>query len=302
MNKPAVYLVITIDTEADHSTDWTKSSPLAFKSVTESIPNVLQPVFKKYGAIGTYLLTTEVLEDDESVRILKPIRDESELGTHLHPEYIGPEKKYLKYAGTYSTEFSNNLDISVEKEKLSNLTRLFEEKIGCSSKVYRGGKFGFGDNTASSLASLGYLVDTSVTPGVSWRNIGGPNFTKFSDQPYFIKNKSGDKILLEVPVSIIFLNSVYKFFNRPVWLRPSFNSPHDMKRLVHKFISKYSSSDVIVLNMMFHSMEFYPGASPYSRNQEDCNRLIGDLESIIGYCREIGVTFCKLSHIRGLYA
>lgn len=300
MNRPDIYLVITIDTEADHSANWTKSKPLTFKSVTEVIPNILQPLFKRYGAIGTYLLATEVLEDDEAVKVLKSVEG-CELGTHLHPEYIRPEKKYFKYAGTYSEEFSHNYDAEIEREKIRNITKLFQERIGYEPAVYRGGKFGFGDNTALSLADFGYLVDTSVTPRVSWQEIGGPDFRKFSDQPYFIKTKDGAKSLLEVPVSIIFLNGIYKFFNKPAWLRPSFNTFGQIKKLVHKFIRLYSSNNVIVLNMMFHSMEFYPGASPYSKNQEDCDRLIQKLELVIEYCRQIAAKFCKLSQIRALY-
>ncbi len=202
MNGPDIYFVITIDTEADHSLGWTKSDPLIFKSITEAIPNRLEPLFKKYGAIGTYLLTVEVLENDKVLKVIKPLSEPYELGTHLHPEYIEPEKRYLNYAGTYSKEFSNNQNVKVEKEKLTSITKLFEDKIGYAPKVYRGGKFGFGNSTALSLADLGYLTDTSVTPGVSWKNIGGLNFRKCQDQPYFIKFKDNKKSLLEVPVSI----------------------------------------------------------------------------------------------------
>jgi hypothetical protein len=98
----------------------------------------------------------------------------------------------------------------------------------------------------------------------------------------------------------MFLNGVDKFFNRPVWLRPSFNSPDAIKKLIVKLIKHYSSSGTVVLNMMFHSMEFYPGASPYSKNQEDCKRLINRVEFIVKYCKEIGVKFCKLSQVRNL--
>ena len=300
MNRPDIYLVITIDTEADHSVDWKKSKPLTFKSITETIPAMLEPLFKEYGAIGTYLLTTEVLENDEAVSAMKTVKD-CELGTHMHPEYIEPEKKYFDYPGTYSEEFSNNYGVEIEQKKLENITNLFKEKLGYQPIVYRGGKFGFGDNTALSLAGLGYLIDTSVTPRVSWRAIGGPDFSEFPDQPYFIKDKNGSDCLLEVPVSVIFLNSLSKFLNKPTWLRPSFSNATDMKRLINKYISSYSFADTIVLNMMFHSMEFCPMASPYSKNQNDCEVLIRKVRSVIEYCKEIKVKFCRLSQIKTVY-
>ena len=53
--------------------------------------------------------------------------------------------------------------------------------------------------------------------------------------------------------------------------------------------------------MMFHSMEFYPEASPCSKSQENCDRLLERLEDVIKYCKDIGTNFCNLSEIRNLY-
>jgi len=240
MSKANIYFVITIDTESDHSYDWAKSNPLSFKSITESIPNVLEPLFKRYGAVATYLLSTEVLENYESVNVMKSIVG-CELGTHLHPEYIQPKKKYFEYAGTHSLDFSNNYDPVIERDKIGNLTKLFKENIGYQPLVYRAGRYGFGYNSALSLMNFGYLVDTSVTPHISWKDAGGPDFRGFPDQPYFIKSPDGLDCLLEVPVSVIFLNNIYKFFNKPVELRPTFSNSDKMKRLIHKFIELYDS-------------------------------------------------------------
>lgn len=301
MNKPAIYFVITIDTEADHSPDWRKSQPLSFRSITEAVPSSLQPLFKKHGAVATYLLTAEVLENAGAVRVLKDL-GACELGTHLHPEYVEPQKKYIEYAGTWSSEFSSNYSADIERQKIAGITELFLKKIGHSPVVYRGGRFGFSENTALSLAGLGYLVDTSVTPCVSWRdNIGGPDFKKSPDQPYFIKDANRLDRLLEVPVSILFLNPINKIFNHPTWLRPSFSSYNEMKRLIDQFIAAYRDRDTVVLNMMFHSMEFYPNASPYARNREDCSRLLEKLGAVIEYCGQIGAVFYSLSQIRVLY-
>lgn len=296
MNRSNIYFVITVDTEADHTSDWTKSDPLTFKSITESIPEVLEPIFKKYGAMATYLLTVEVLEDDSAVGTLKKISN-CELGTHLHPEYIEPEKKYRKYGGTYSNDFSSNYEAGVEREKIINITKLFNDRIGYKPRVYRGGKFGFGKNTARSLLELDYLVDTSVTPHISWRNINGPDFREFPEQPYFIKSADKEGGLLEVPVSITFLNALDRIINRPAWLRPSFTSQYSMKKVIDKFMTKYKNENVIILNMIFHSMEFYPGASPYAKDKDSCYRLAGSMEFILKYCKELGVNFCGLSEL-----
>lgn len=296
-----IYLVITIDTEADHAVTWTKSDPLTFNSVTRSIPDMLEATFKRYGAVGTYLLAIEVLEDRRALEVIKSLREPHELGTHLHPDYIEPQRRYSRYEGTYSKDFSNNFAPDIEKEKIGFITKAFTEKVGYEPKVYRGGKFGFGESTAAFLEELGYLVDTSVTPHVSWKNIGGPDFKKSPDQPYFVNTRRGNKKLLEVPVSIAYLNAFQRLFNRPAWLRPSFGKISEIKALVDNFIERYREKNRLVLNMMFHTMEFYPGASPYSRTEEDCQRLLKRLESIIKYCRDIGIKFCKLSEVRNLY-
>jgi len=301
MRKPEVYVVITIDTEADHTVDWTKSDPLTFGSVTRAIPEKIEPIFKKYGAAGTYMLATEVLENEKALAVIRSLAGTYELGTHLHPEYIAPQKRYFHYAGTYSKEFSSSHSPSVEKEKLGAITDLFRQKIGYAPLVYRGGKFGFGDNTALSLTELGYLVDTSVTPRVSWRKIGGPDFRNCQPQPYFIKLRGDKKRLLEVPVSIGYLNIVDRLLVRPTWLRPSFTTAKKMKELIDNFMHRFGKENSVVLNMMFHSMEFYPGASPYSRNPGDCEKLLGRLEDTIRYCKNLGASFCRLSEIRKLY-
>jgi len=297
---PDMYFTVTIDTEADHSKNWVKSDPLTFKSITEAIPGTLEPLFKKNGASAAYLLTVEVLENEAAVNTLKSLND-CELGTHLHPEYIAPEKKHTDYAGTYSKEFSNNYPLEVERKKIENITRLFKEKIGRAPRAYRGGKFGFSDNTASILADLDYAADTSVTPGISWQSIGGPDFRKMPSQPYMIESAVSGKKLLEVPVSIVFLNGFSRILNRPVWLRPSFNDALAMKKLVDAYLRIYSGKEKIVLNMMFHSMEFYPLASPYSAKLEDCRRLADRIDSIMRYCRDLGAKFCKLSDLREFY-
>lgn len=298
-HNPKIYFVITIDTEADHSLDWKKSNPLTFRSITESIPAMLQPLFEKYRAIGTYLLTVEVLENDKAVQVMRGI-EQCELGTHLHADYVEPEKKFFEYAGTYSSTFTHDYDPGIEREKISNITKLFQRKIGYRPIVYRGGKFGFSSNTALSLLNLGYSVDTSVTPKVSWKKIGGPDFRKFPEQPYFIKNIDGSSHLLEVPITVMFLSSISRILNRPTWLRPSYSSIGKIKKLIDKCITVYSYKNIIVLNMMFHSMEFFPGGSPYSKSQEDCQRLIHILEFAIRYGNEIGTEFCKLSQVRTL--
>ncbi len=59
-----VVVTISIDTECDHDVNWARANPLTFDSINEGLPNRLQPVYNEVGAIPTYLLTVEVLEEN----------------------------------------------------------------------------------------------------------------------------------------------------------------------------------------------------------------------------------------------
>jgi hypothetical protein len=82
-------LVITIDTEIDRSRDWSIANPPSFRSVLEAIADRLTPLFSRYGARPTYLLSPEVIEDDACVRCLRGLAN-VELGTHLHGDFVDP--------------------------------------------------------------------------------------------------------------------------------------------------------------------------------------------------------------------
>ena len=140
---------------------------------------------------------------------------------------------------------------------------------------------GADDDTLRWLAALGYNVDTSVTPHIDWRPKGGPDFTGYPDQPYWIEESK----LLEVPVTIggkRFLLLPDKWFCYK-WLRPSIMSCYEIKRLIDKFTQKNRES--VVLNMMFHSMEIIPNASPYVRSKVSQRRFLRKLKNIFKYLK-----------------
>ena len=87
---------VTIDTECDKSPTWANSDPLTFRSVTEGIPEKLQPLFKEFDIKSTYLLSPEVIEDRRCKEVLNLIKNDCELGTHLHAGFIEPEQNYKR--------------------------------------------------------------------------------------------------------------------------------------------------------------------------------------------------------------
>ncbi|ASJ74973.1 hypothetical protein [Granulosicoccus antarcticus] len=295
---------VSIDTECDHDPAWIRSNPLAFDSINEGLPNRLQPAFEAVGAIPTYLLTVEVLEDSQSVQTLRKLAGNYEYGTHLHAAFIEPEKKFHDYAGVDSPDFQCSYAPDVEYQKLANLTRLFEQQLGYSPTSFRAGRYGASADSINSLQKLGYKVDTSVTPYIRWRE---PNavvdFRKSPEQPYFPAPGSISSAgpctpgrLLEVPVTV-----KPRLFRDPRWFRPWFASVEQMKEIVRYQMKKHRNERVLSINMMFHSMEVIEKASPYPQSADDVKRFIDDMQAALQWCAEEGGQFVPLSALNDLF-
>jgi hypothetical protein len=299
-----VLFSITIDTECDHDPRWARSKPLAFESVVRGVPERLQPVFAAHGAVPTYLLTVEVMERRECVKSLRALKDAHELGTHLHAAFVEPQKKFHDYAGIDSPDFQCHSAPDVERQKLANLTDLFVRCFDHRPTSFRAGRFGAGPNTIDALETLGYRVDTSVTPHVHWQNPEGDvDYRGAPEQPYFpaagtlVDPGASPRTLLEVPVSM-----QPRWWRGPHWLRPWFTSVDRMKKVVRYHLKKYADRPVIVLNMMFHSMEVVPKASPYPQSDADVTRFLDDLSRVLQWCQSEGVQFSSATALYDEFA
>jgi len=319
-----IFFVVTIDTEIDKSPDWKISADETFLSVLDGIPKKLTPLFNRFGAKPTYLLSSEVMENKECVSLLKSI-DNCELGTHLHGDLVEPQRKVYKLANTRTGAMQNSYPKEIEYQKLKNLTNLFIEKFGFSPSSFRAGRFAAGNNTINSLEKLGYLVDSSVTPGIDW-NLpeGRANFLGAKEQPYFPGRENllekGNSKVLEVPVSIVpprlkkyfyaldkvkvlkLVSAIINTILPPRWLRPSFQNPSGMLGVITKLLKRYGMNNAIVLNMMFHSIEVVPNASPYTKTEDECEALLGRMGMVLEYCTTNNFNFVTLSELYSVFA
>jgi len=322
-------VTVSIDTECDHDPRWTRSDPLSFASITDGIPDRLTPAFAAVGAVPTYLLTVEVMEDEASVTALRALDAPHELGTHLHAAFIAPDKQFDDYAGVDSPDFQCSSPSDIERAKLSNLTALFVDRFGYSPTSFRAGRYGAGANTIDSLEALGYAVDTSVVPGKVWREQapagrlgrlasrltdlvpltppGVVDTRRAPEQPYFPAPGSIARAgpatpgrLLEVPVSVR-PNSRWPGLREPTWFRPWFTSVEDMKAVVRHQMHRHPTRRVLAINMMFHSMEIIEKASPYPQTTGEVQRFIDDMQAALGWCAEEGARFVPLSALREHY-
>lgn len=311
-----VLFLITIDTEIDKSPNWRVSLNESFSSIIDGIPNILTPLFEQFHAKPTYLLSPEVLECGDCIKVLKNIR-ECELGTHLHEEFVEPYRKlYLgKSAGRRTDGLQTTYSPDTERAKITHLTKLFVDAFGYKPKSFRAGRFAARPHTIKCLQDLGYLVDTSVTPNIKWKFEG--KIIDYSDapiQPYFPdKNKitksaraSQASSVLEVPVTIIPCNPEILFdkirlLRRKIrWLRPSFENLKTMINVCNKVIENVSR-DIITLNMMFHSVEIIPNASPYVKSVRDALGFLRRLEGVLRYAVNRGWEFATLAEAYQCY-
>jgi len=302
-----IYLVVTIDVEPDASRNWLYSYPLSFNGVYVGVRERLQPLFNRFGISVNYMINNVVLEDPRSVEVLSGLKGKFELGTHLHPEFIEPQKLHSNYAGKKGVANQCYLKPDIDFEKLKNITKLFTTEFGYPPYAFRAGRFSAGPNTISSLSRLGYKVDTSVTPHLNWNDSTREkpvDFTTAPEQPYFVKkdtllDTSSEGVILEVPVSIVSGSGFYS--KRPLWLRPVTSSSRELMKVVRALKRTYAKSERVVLNMMFHNVEVVPGLSPYTKTEKDCAKYLSDLEDFFSFSAEQKVASRTLSELYMVY-
>ena len=308
-----IYLFVTIDTECDKGPLWKVQQPFKFDGVVKCIPTILWPLFEKYRIKPTFLLSPEVMAHEGSISLFKSLGDKIELGTHLHSEYIEPE---ANWNATATENFQSDYSPNIEKSKLTNLTELFKKKFGYEPRSFRAGRFGIGPHSLKFLEDLGYRVDSSVTPTMYWnrRRKMGVNFLGAPDYPYFPDasdfRRSGSMSILEIPVSVynsfrlylpnfytrildpfkplhgLMLGNFLKLSKKNKWFRPTFANENELIEFARKKIKKDDRTNIpTVLNMMFHNVEFWPKASPYTGTMEHVQILINRMDAIFSYLR-----------------
>jgi hypothetical protein len=290
---PRAVLTVTIDCECDKGPGWKTRRPMAFRGIAEGIGRRLHPLFRKYRATPTYLLSPEVIRDERSAELLAGLSD-CELGTHLHGEYAEPETS----DPDETTAFQRDYSPEIERGKLAYLTSIFERAFGKKPTSFRAGRFGIGPESLGILASLGYTVESSVTPFVDWSDkCPGLSFVGAPTQPYHPDprdpKKPGASPLLEVPVTIR-PRKLLRFLE-PRWLRPTRGSKGALIELAREEMN--AGDGVVVLNCMFHNVEILPGTSPYAATESEAGAILGRLEALLAFAQTEGIEVVGLSEV-----
>ena len=298
---PKIYLCVSIDCECDKGAGWACRRPLSFDGVAEGMAKRLHPLFLQYAAKPTYLVSAEVLRDERSVNWLQRISSQAELGTHLHGEFVEPDSFVPAVASAFQRDYSPE----IETLKMMNLTKIFNEAFGRPPRSFRAGRFGIGTNSLEILHKLGYWVDCSVTPHVSWENVGGPSFRGAPTQPYRPQygrreqshTTSAANDILEAPVTIrpsrLAAVPIFGKYASARWLRPTWGSAASLLSIAQEEIesSRSSNQKAIMLNCMFHNVEVVPNLSPYASNEAAARSILKRLEELLKFAAE-RIHFC----------
>jgi hypothetical protein len=263
-------LVFTVDTEPDDQ--WAPPladgtlPPFAFENTRGLGP--LVEFFHKRELPVTWMTSWSVVRDEESARVLRDAAAHGdEIAGHLHgwetPPFLDIDARRRSFIYEYEPE--------VRLAKHRELLAAHRDAFGAHPVSYRAGRWGLDALELAHIAELGYRIDSSISPGMDWRDRGGPDFSSYaSDAPK--PWREGD--LWEVPASIV----------SGTWIRPLKHPRAELVATTHALLERGAP----IVNVMFHSSEAFVGTSPISRTEEDVQRLYGDLAAIIGAARVHG--------------
>lgn len=293
-------LCVSIDVESDMPR-WVVEPETTLENI-KGIPR-LQELFDELGVRPTYLVTYPVADTSWCVDVFRPIIEAGrcELGMHCHPWTTPPvaEDERLK------ASFLSNMSPTTAAEKLEAVTEKIREAFDVSPVSYRAGRFGLAPSHLWILEELGYRVDSSVTPLVSWSLEGGPDYRDAPLQPYHPNyldvTREGNSKLLEVPVTITLTRPVprwgrrlYVRIPRFTRLRGLLSRDHlDLLDLVWAYPAEFTADEMSlagemaersgspIANFFMHSNEIWPGQSPYCRTTDDLEAYLGRLRQAL---------------------
>jgi hypothetical protein len=303
--KPA--LLVAIDTESDNQWSAESRRHPTFRNTREL--ERLHEFFIRHAIRPTYVVTYPVVRDAESARVLRRLAHAGgcEIGAHHHAWETPPCRPEDIDRHAYASWLPDDQFAA----QLETLTMAIADAVGMAPVSYRSGRFGFSARHVSPLESLGYRVDSSVTPLFYEAHKGGPDFVDAPASPYYLAYDSatrpGSSRLIELPVSAALDRNVpawlahaygrapWPYWTKRIlrlsriatvrWLRPTYMSPDAMMGLARQLVARR----VPILNLLFHSSEVVPGGSPYNATAAEVDAFLDRLGTFLTRAqRELG--------------
>lgn len=316
-------LVVSIDTEEDN---WLPYSQIGYTTENAGRIPRLQKLFSEFGVRPTYLVTYQMATSRNAAAILKEIHQAGhcEIGTHCHPWSQPPyeERQVIENSMLF------NLPDELQARKIEHLHRTIQDQFGITPTSFRSGRWGYSPAVASTLHSLNYEVDSSVTAHTDWRFCHGLDFTAIPPAPYRfdppnVYAHKPDGAMLEVPASVSYLqrntafsHAVFEGIRRSplerlrllgilsrlrllnkVSLSPEMSSAVEMAALVKRMRSQGHQ----LVTMWFHSSTLMPGFTPFVKTEEDAHEFLDRIRQFLVLMRDTGVETITLSEARLLF-
>lgn len=300
--------LVTIDVEPDNV--WQDTHSLGLKNIGY-LP-AFHSLCLQFGVKPTYLLTWSVASDADSARTIETLLADGgcEVGMHPHLWEIPPlQPKDSEQRALVGPDYPAD----ILAEKLRNLAGLIAGRFG-KPRSHRAGRWGVDPRQVPILEELGINADSSVIPGIDWRNTGILDHSKAPLLPYRLGNDSvlvpGDSQVLEVPCTIRpgvraggwekkrFIRSAWRILGlNPGWLRPS---PEESPETLTG-ICRWAAGRLPHLNIMSHSAEMMPGGSPYWTSAADIDAQFDQYRAVFSWWRDNGVVPATLAEFSSRY-
>jgi hypothetical protein len=292
-------LFVIVDTEEEF--DW--SAPFARENVSvTAIPEAvrLQRTVEPFGLKPTYVVDYPVAATTASAQVLAGFahEDRCRIGAHLHPWVTPPFDEPL----TPRMSFGINLGSRIEHAKIARLTETIVSNMGVRPRVYKAGRYGFGESTATILESLGYDVDASVIPHMDFSQEDGPDFSGFNPKPATFGE---GRRLLELPCTVGFTGAARKMGEslhraasaswlqpvravgilartgtlNKVMLSPEGNTLDEMKALTRSLHQDGLRSFALT----FHSPSLKPGCTRYVRSTAELDAFLSTIDRFCSF-------------------
>lgn len=291
--------IITIDTEGDNL--WSVKD-IKQDITTENAKYLFrfQELCEKFSFVPTYLTNYEMACSEAMKELgLEGLKKKTlEIGAHEHAWNQPPYYPLIKRPGRRGKPYLAEYPRQIIRKKLEYLTGQLQDTFQCPITSHRGGRWCLDQTITDELSRLGYLVDCTCTPGVSWKDdpgwtwfSEGTDWEKYECNPFYLRTtqKDGKKSeILEVPVSIIDIRETGHFS----WLRPMLTNRREMISL----IDRLSKGGEDYAEFMLHSSELMPGGSPLFNNKGKIEKLYADLEEVFSYAARAGFKGVSLSN------
>lgn len=309
-------LLIAVDTEEEFQWDKPFSRSSTATTSIGAQHRLHDRVYDKYGIVPTYLIDWPVATSPTSVEALKSLMQngQCEIGTHLHP-WVSPP--HLETVSTFNS-YAGNLPKWLEFEKLQSLTDKITENFNKRPVTFKAGRYGLGKHTAEAIAKLGYKIDASVVPYTSFTSDGGPDFSKFSEFPFWFGDMAAP--MLELPVTTGFHGLLREYGSalyprlaatrlkalrvkgiaartrmlERIRLTPEGCTANDMIRLATTLARKGCQ----VMTLTYHSPSVVAGHTPYVRTNAELKQFVSSIEEFCEYFKnELGGVFMSISSL-----